>query len=225
MFAKFICWMLAPLFNNQRFIELVVTQWVQTRGVDAIAKDIAKNIYMPHLGEVVADTLDMDEIKQHVANQISAHDLIDHLDMDEITEAVKEGIDVDARAVANEINLTDLAGELKYDEIAIDYDKMAHNFSISDLANEIDLSDLAGELDYSRITDSLELDYSEIASNIEASDIATEISTSDIAAEVDMDAVIEQIVNNDDWVDYTALAKALIRELGASSKVEVRASK
>jgi len=48
---------------------------------------------------------------------------------------------------------------------------------------------------------------------------------SDIADEVDMDSVIENIVNNDQCLDYTALAKALIRELGAANRVEVKSSK
>jgi hypothetical protein len=190
MFAKFISRLLAPLFSNDAFVGLVVTELVQKQGVDAITKDIAKNVYLPHLAAVMVETLDLTEIKQHCADVISASDVVDLLDTGDIEKKVIEGIEISA----------------------------------SDVAEHIDLSDLAGELDYSQIANDLDIDYSEIASNLSASDIAGEISVSDIAEEVDMDSVIEAIVNNDDCLDYKALAKALIRELGVARTVEVRSS-
>lgn len=69
------------------------------------------------------------------------------------------------------------------------------------------------------------VDYSEIASNIEvcdladhisASDIAEAVSVRDIAGEVCMDTLSKSIV--DHGLDYSKLARALLREIRAEAK-------
>jgi hypothetical protein len=68
------------------------------------------------------------------------------------------------------------------------------------------------------------IDYSEIASNIEASDIADHISASDIAEavsvrgiaeEICMDTLAERIADHE--LDYSKLARALLREIRAEA--------
>lgn len=208
MFAKFICSLFAPLFNDQRFIDAVVSRLVDTRldyadlgqrvcremKADTICKNIASHINVNHLAEVVCDTIDMDDVKQFMAKSVSASDLAEYIDIDDVAEKV----DITARAVAEEINLSDLAGELNYreltSEIEIDYSEIASNLDMSDIGNEC----------------VQHLDMEEIASNLNMCEIAGEIELADLASEI----------------NYEELAKALlaqfVKDHAKATTVEVR---
>jgi hypothetical protein len=186
-----------------KFFDLVVAPVFNVLAAAILKSDAAKEF----LAQSIADRVNAKKIAQHL-DYGALHDEIDTNDM---YTYVAQHCNVSASDIADHIDIDDITDTIK-EGIEV---------SASDVAEHICLSDLAGELDYSQITNHLEIDYSEIASNLEASDIAGEISVSDIAEEVDMDAVIENLVNNDDCLDYKELAKALIRELGVARTVEV----
>ena len=71
-------------------------------------------------------------------------------------------------------------------------------------------------IDYSEIASNIEA--SEIANYISASDIAEEISVSDIAGEVCMNNLAERIADHE--LDYSKLARALLREIRAEAKAD-----
>jgi hypothetical protein len=122
-----------------------------------------------------------------------------------------------AQAIADRVNVKKLAEHLDYgaifDNIDTDdlYTHVAKHTSVS-------ASDIAEHLDSEDIAQHVEIDYYEVASHMEASEVAGHFDLSDVARELEIDV-------DDVTVDYEALAKALLRQLGAASKVEVKSSK
>ena len=223
-------------FDSDAFLYRAVGFLVLEKHQQFMFEEITKRLPIGRLAAHVieSDTLDMDEIASRAAKLIQPADVASHVDLDDIAERAAENIDLNdvaekaaenidvsavaenvekgrafVKAVAEEISLSDLAGELDYStltrEMDIDYTEMATNVSYCDLANEciqqIDMEEIASNLNLSEIVG--ELDMSSLAEEISASDIVSEL-------------------------DYEELAKALIAqfvEANAKAKaVEVRPS-
>lgn len=172
--------------------------WLITPVVAALCKD-------DRLITALAGAIDNDDIAAHIADSKKVEEIAKHIDTGHLAEVICDTLDTDdiCARVAKDISASDVAQQLDLDDIQENV-KDSIDVDARSVAGEIDMSELARELD--------------------VSDIANEIDLSELANQVDMDAVIENLVNGDDCIDYTALAKALIRELGAASKVECRPS-
>lgn len=122
-----------------------------------------------------------------------------------------------AEAVASRINAKKVAQHLDYGAL---YDELDTNDLYTHVAKHCDVSasDIAEHLDSEDIAQHVEIDYYEVASHMEASEVAGHFDLTDVARELEIDV-------DDVTVDYEALAKALLRQLGAASKVEVKSSK
>ena len=219
MFAKIIALLFRPivacLVKDKGFLELLAVQCAGVLDNDAIAAhiaesksaaEIARYIDTDDLVQHLSDDIDLDRVKEYVANGISASDVAEAMDTDDIRDCIKDNLDITASTVAGEIELSDLARELDYDIIA---EKIS--VSASKIAEHIDHSDIAGELD-----------LSDIASEISVSDLASEIDLSSLADNIDTDAIVEALVNSEECLDYTKLAKALLKQFAKATAVEVR---
>ena len=169
MFAKF----------TDRLLTLVAAHVAKTVGIDAIAKNIAGHINIPHMAEVVCDTLDLSEIEDEIAKRVSvtASDVAEH---------------IETKDVADSLDCDDIADKVA-GYIDLDYDKVcaAIDLDYSEIASNLDLSDLAREID----TSSMEFDYSEIVSNLCMSTLSNEFDVSDIAAEIDYEKLAKALLS------------------------------
>jgi hypothetical protein len=250
MFAKFICQFFAPLFTSKAFIDAITDRLPLQEIVCDLAKHVNPDAVALRLVDRVIDQVDMAEVSQKVAHLISASDVAEYIDnedvashvdvdadkvaesidMSELVEAIDKdkladrvceqmSKDVDYSKLAEEVDMSNLCEELDYSELAnnldVDYSELANNFDDSGIASEMDASAVAEHISLSDLAG--ELDYEDIASHICAKDVAEEL---DCSKEIN-DAVQDYLCNNDDMIDYKALAKAIIAEL-AIPKVEMR---
>lgn len=241
MFAKFITRLFAPLFTSPEFVAAVANAVSKDVPLPPLAALVAQSIDIERLGNcvpvqrlaeyiVAGSVLDYADIASQAAQLISASEVAGHLDIDAIAAKAADNIDLDdvAEKAAENIDVSSVAQNVE----------KGRDF-IKAVAEDINLSDLAGELDYRTLTREIELDYSEIASQISSCDIASEIdlsdiasdlSMSDLASELDLSSLAEEISLEDlaGEIDYAELAKALIAQFveanEKASKVEVRPS-
>jgi hypothetical protein len=108
------------------------------------------------------------DVLEAVSDSERAHDAL-------VSAAQKFVTRSSVAAIAAEIEMSDLAREIDYHELAsnldIDYSELAGNLDIdySELAGEIDLRDLAGNLDidYYEFAKAAEIDHAALAAEIE----------------------------------------------------------
>ena len=181
---------------------------------------------------VESSVLDYDEIADRAAKLIQPADVASHVDLDDIAERAAENIDLDeiAEKAAENIDVSSVAENV---EKGRDFVKaVAEEISLSDLAGELDYATLtreiyfdwaqiAGHLDNEAIAAEVQLDYSEVAGEINMCDLANELDMSSLVEEIDLDEIATKI-------DYAQLAEALLDQFEnareRASKVEVRPS-
>jgi ABC-type transporter Mla MlaB component len=208
MFAKFFA----------RFLDLVAARVAGLLPIDNVCKHIAGHVNVVRVSEVVCDLLDLSEIEANIATKvhvtasdvaehIDTRDLADYLDSDDIAKKAADEIDITAvakkveknrdfvKAVAEEIGLSDLAGELDYASLSREL--------------ELDYEEIAGNLDSEAIAAEVQIDMEEIASNLNMSDVASEISMSDLADEISLSDLASEI-------NYEELAKALLSQFAVT---------
>ena len=99
-----------------------------------------------------------------------------------------------------EINRDQLLADVKtsfdYNEIPIDYERLAYRVCLSSLANEVSLTDLATEIDVAEVAGNVDL--GDLAGSFDLADIAGEIDESDIAEQLDQDAIRAALVADGD---------------------------
>ena len=95
-----------------------------------------------------------------------------------------------------EIKLADVKSSFDYNEIPIDYERLAYRVCLSSLANEISLTDLAAEIDVADLAGNVDL--GDIAGSFDLADIAGELDVADVAEQLDQGAIRAALVADGD---------------------------
>ena len=95
-----------------------------------------------------------------------------------------------------EIKLAEVKPSFDYNEIPIDYDRLAYRVCLSSLANEISLTDLATEIDVADLAGNVDL--GDIAGSFDLADIAGELDVADVAEQLDQSAIIAGLIADGD---------------------------
>ncbi len=95
-----------------------------------------------------------------------------------------------------ETKLADVKPSFDYDEIPIDYERLAYRVCLSSLANEISLTDLATEIDVADLVGNVDL--GDIAGSFDLADIAGELDVADVAEQLDQSAIIAGLIADGD---------------------------
>ena len=95
-----------------------------------------------------------------------------------------------------EIKLADVKTSFDYNEIPIDYDRLAYRVCLSSLANEISLTDLATEIDVADLAGNVDL--GDVAGSFDLADIAGELDVADVAEQLDQGAIRAALVADGD---------------------------
>ena len=113
---------------------------------------------------------------------------------------------VDARDIAQHLDISEIACEIEAYEIA-------ENVDLADIAQELDLYEIAQNIDVSDV----EIDVSEIVENLDYEDISTRIEVSDLHFE----SIAENIDLNNlaVYVDLDALGLVVFKHLVRAAKL------
>ena len=96
-----------------------------------------------------------------------------------------------------EIKLADVKPSFfDYNEIPIDYERLAYRVCLTSLANEISLTDLASEIDVADLAGNVDL--GDIAGSFDLADIAGELDVADVAEQLDQGAISAALVADGD---------------------------
>jgi hypothetical protein len=131
---------------------------------------------------------------------------------DDMDMALAISAQLSEQNIADLVNLKKLANHIDTQEIASDMsenddmvEKIAGQFSASDIADKFCVSDIAAEFSIEDIVEGLS--SSDIADEISIEDIVAGLSSKDIAAEIPTHAVAEDIMRSKEFV------KILVKEI------------
>jgi hypothetical protein len=143
--------------------------------------------------------------EQNIADLVNLKKLANHIDTSEIASSFSE--DDIAEKLAEKLFNSDFLAELASDmsENNDMVEKIAGQFSASDIADKFCVSDIAAEFSTEDIVEGLS--FADIAAEISIEDIVAGLSSKDIAAEIPTFAVAEDIMRSKEFV------KILVKEI------------